>query len=663
MTERTSAGPEPALPSAWRDTPAIDRIARLREELARRVLILDGGMGTMIQSYRLSEEDYRGVRFADHPHSLMGAGDVIALTRPDVLAEIHRAYLEVGADIIETNTFVATRISLADYGLQDAAQEINRAAAALARSAADDAAEKTGKPRWVAGSIGPTNRTASISPDVNDPGGRNVTFDELVEAYQEQATGLLEGGADVLFVETVFDTLNAKAALYALTELLADRGFETPVMVSGTITDLSGRTLTGQTPEAFWYSMRHGVAAAFQGGRPPWRVHAESDSGLFSVGLNCALGARQLRPYLAEISALADVWVTCHPNAGLPNELGGYDESADAMAAAAREFAEAGLVNIIGGCCGTTPAHIAAMAAAVDGLPPRGVPQLPPRTRLSGLEPLLVGPDSLFVNVGERTNVTGSARFRRLIHDGDLGTAVAVARQQVDGGAQLIDVNMDEGLLDSIQAMRTYLNLVAAEPDVSRVPVMVDSSRWEVIEAGLRCVQGKGVVNSISLKEGEGEFRRIAREVRALGAAVVVMAFDEGGQADTVERRLAVLERAHRILVDELGFPREDIIFDPNVFAIATGIEEHERYALDFIETTGKLKELFPHALVSGGLSNLSFSFRGSPAVREAMHSAFLYHAIKVGMDMAIVNAGALPVYDDIPPELRDAVEGRDLCP
>ena len=657
MNERSAAGPKPAPPFAWRDIPAIDRIARLRDELARRVLILDGGMGTMIQSYRLTEEDYRGERFSDHPHSLMGAGDVLALTRPDVLAEIHRAYLEVGADIIETNTFVATRISLVDYGLQDTAQEINRTAAALARRAADDVAEKTGKPRWVAGSIGPTNRTASISPDVNDPGGRNVTFDELVEAYREQATGLLDGGADVLFVETVFDTLNAKAALYALSGLLSDRGLETPVMVSGTITDLSGRTLTGQTPEAFWYSMRHGVAAAFQGGRPPWQVHAESDSGLFSVGLNCALGAKQLRPYLAEISALADVWVTCHPNAGLPNELGGYDESADTMAEAARKFAEAGLVNIIGGCCGTTPAHIAAMAAAVAGLPPRRVPQLPPRTRLSGLEPLSVGPDSLFVNVGERTNVTGSARFRKLIHDGDLGTAVAVARQQVDGGAQLIDVNMDEGLLDSVEAMRTYLNLVAAEPDVSRVPVMVDSSRWEVIEAGLRCLQGKGVVNSISLKEGEGEFRRIAREVRALGAAVVVMAFDEEGQADTVSRRLAVIERAHQILVDELGFPREDIIFDPNVFAIATGIEEHDRYAIDFLETTGKLKDLFPHALVSGGLSNLSFSFRGSPAVREAMHSAFLYHAIKVGLDMAIVNAGALPVYDEIPPELLEAVE------
>ena len=621
------------------------------------MLILDGALGTMVQSYRLSEADVRGERFRDHPHSLMGANDLLALTRPDVLEEIHRAYLNAGADIIETNTFVATRVSLADYGLQDLAGEINREAAALARRAADEAAEATGRPRWVAGSIGPTNRTASISPDVNDPGGRNVTFDELVASYREQAEGLLEGGVDVLFVETVFDTLNAKAALYALSGLLADRALKAPVMVSGTITDLSGRTLTGQTPEAFWYSIRHGVAPAFPGGRAPWRVHASSDSGVFSVGLNCALGAKQLRPYLAEISALADVWVTCHPNAGLPNELGGYDESPATIAAYAREFAEAGLVNIIGGCCGTTPDHVAAIAAAVAGLPPRVVPELPARTRLSGLEPLVIGPDSLFVNVGERTNVTGSARFRRLIHEGDLGTAVEVARQQVDGGAQIIDVNMDEGLLDSVAAMRTYLNLVAAEPDVSRVPVMVDSSRWEVIEAGLRCVQGKGVVNSISLKEGEEEFRRIAREVRALGAAVVVMAFDESGQADTVARRLAVLERAHRILVEELGFPREDVIFDPNIFAIATGMEEHERYAIDFIETTERLKDLFPHALVSGGLSNLSFSFRGSPVVREAMHSAFLYHAIKAGMDMAIVNAGALPVYDEIPAELREAVE------
>ena len=538
---------------------------------------------------------------------------------------------------------MATRVSLADYGLQDLAGEINREAAALARRAADEAAEATGRPRWVAGSIGPTNRTASISPDVNDPGGRNVTFDELVASYREQAEGLLEGGVDVLFVETVFDTLNAKAALYALSGLLADRALKAPVMVSGTITDLSGRTLTGQTPEAFWYSIRHGVAPAFPGGRAPWRVHASSDSGVFSVGLNCALGAKQLRPYLAEISALADVWVTCHPNAGLPNELGGYDESPATIAAYAREFAEAGLVNIIGGCCGTHP-------RSRGGHRRRGGRVTPPRGAGA------TGAHQALRTRAPRDRAGFVVRERRRAHQrdwvrpvpaahprGDLGTAVEVARQQVDGGAQIIDVNMDEGLLDSVAAMRTYLNLVAAEPDVSRVPVMVDSSRWEVIEAGLRCVQGKGVVNSISLKEGEEEFRRIAREVRALGAAVVVMAFDESGQADTVARRLAVLERAHRILVEELGFPREDVIFDPNIFAIATGMEEHERYAIDFIETTERLKDLFPHALVSGGLSNLSFSFRGSPVVREAMHSAFLYHAIKAGMDMAIVNAGALP--------------------
>ncbi len=614
-------------------------------------------MGTMVQSYQLTEEDFRGERFKDHPSSLMGAGDLLALTRPHVLDEIHRAYLNAGADLIETNTFVATRIALADYDLQQHAREINREAARIARRAVDDVAEATGRPRWVAGSIGPTNRSASISPDVNDPGFRNVTFDDLVEAYREQAEGLLEGGADVLFVETIFDTLNAKAALYALTKLLADKGLETPVMVSGTITDQSGRTLTGQTAEAWWYSMRHGVAAAFPDGRAPWRVHEGSSTGVFSVGLNCALGPKQLRQYLADVSAIADVWVTCHPNAGLPNEMGGYDLTPAAMAASVREFAEAGLVNVIGGCCGTTPDHIAAMVAAVEGLPPRAVPELPDRMRLSGLEPIVVGPDSLFVNIGERTNVTGSARFRRLIHEGDLGTAVDVARQQVEGGAQVIDVNMDEGLLDSVAAMRQYLNLVAAEPDVSKVPLMVDSSRWEVIEAGLRCVQGKGVVNSISLKEGEEEFRRVAREVRALGAAVVVMAFDESGQADTVERRLSVLGRAHRILVDEEGFPAEDVIFDPNIFAIATGMQEHDRYAIDFIEATKLLKERFPLAQISGGLSNLSFSFRGSPAVREAMHSAFLFHAIKAGMDMAIVNAGALPVYDDIPAELREAVE------
>ena len=586
-------------------------------------------------------------------------GDLLALTQPQVLADIHRAYLHAGADIIETNTFVSTSIALADYGLEAYTREINRAAAVVARAAVDEISAATGVPRWVAGSIGPTNRSASISPDVADPGERNVTFQGLVDAYHEQAEGLLDGGVDLLFVETIFDTLNAKAALYALVKLLAQRRLETPVMVSGTITDRSGRTLTGQTPEAWWYSTRHGVAAAFADGRTPWRVHAGSATGVFSVGLNCALGPKQLRPYLAEVAAVADVWVTCHPNAGLPNEMGGYDESPAAMAIAAREFAEAGLVNVIGGCCGTTPEHVRAMAEAVAGVAPREVPEVPVRTRLSGLEPLVIGADSLLVNVGERTNVTGSARFRKLIHQGDLTTAIDVARQQVEGGAQVIDVNMDEGLLDSVDAMRTYLNLAAAEPDVSRVPVMVDSSRWDVVREGLRCVQGKGIANSISLKEGEVDFRALAREIRAHGAAVVVMAFDEEGQADTVEHRVSVLERAHKILVEELGFPPEDVIFDPNIFAVATGIEAHDHYAIDFIDATRQLRQRFPHALVSGGLSNLSFSFRGSPTVREAMHSAFLYHATKAGMNMAIVNAGALAVYDEISQELLGAVRGR----
>ena len=655
--EARAAVSQTDLGGLWRDLPATARIRHLQGELHRRVLVLDGAMGTMVQTYGLSEDDYRGSRFRDHRQSLVGAGDLLALTQPQVLAEIHRAYLRAGADIIETNTFVSTRIALADYGLESYAREINRAAAAVARATADEISAATGVPRWVAGSIGPTNKSASISPDVNDPGGRSVTFQELVDAYREQAEGLLDGGVDLLLTETVFDTLNAKAALYALTTLLAERGLDTPVMVSGTITDLSGRTLTGQTAEAWWYSMRHGVAAAFADGRAPWRVHADSTTGVFSAGLNCALGAKQLRPYIAEVAAVADVWVTCHPNAGLPNEMGGYDESPEAMAAAAKEFAEAKLVNVIGGCCGTTPEHVQAMAEAVAGVTPREVPELPVRTRLSGLEPLVIGPDSLLVNVGERTNVTGSARFRRLIHEGDLTTAIDVARQQVEGGAQAIDVNMDEGLLDSVDAMRTYLNLVAAEPNVSRVPVMVDSSRWEVIREGLRCLQGKGVVNSISLKEGETDFRKLVREVRAHGAAVVVMAFDEEGQADTVERRVSVLQRAHQILVEELGFPPEDVIFDPNIFAVATGIEAHDRYAIDFIDATRQLRRRFPHSLVSGGLSNLSFSFRGSPVVREAMHSAFLYHATRAGMNMAIVNAGALPVYDEIPAELLEAVE------
>ncbi|HEX9887637.1 MAG TPA: methionine synthase [Longimicrobiales bacterium] len=635
----------------------IDRIRLLTRELSRRILVLDGAMGTMIQAESLSEEDFRGERYADHPSPLEGANDVLALTRPEVLSAIHRAYLEAGADIIETNTFNAQRISMADYGLESDVREINRASAALARAAADEVAAATGRPRWVAGSLGPTNRTASLSPKVSDPGARNVTFAELADAYREQAEGLLDGGVDLLLVETVFDTLNAKACLWALSRLLEDRRLRTPVLVSGTITDQSGRTLTGQTPEAFWNSVRHGVATAFPDGRPSWRVHESSTTGLFAVGLNCALGAEQLRPHIEELSGLADCWVTVHPNAGLPNEFGEYDQSPSAMAKLLCDFARDGFANIIGGCCGTTPEHVRALADALADVPPRIVPERPVRTRLAGLEPLNLGPDSLFANIGERTNVTGSRRFRRLITEDDYETALDVARQQVDGGAQLLDVNMDEGLLDSEAAMVRFLSLVASEPAVSRIPVVVDSSRWDVQEAGLRCVQGKGVVNSISLKEGEEEFRRVARDVRRYGAAVIVMAFDEEGQAESAERKVEICRRAWHILVDEIGFPPEDVIFDPNVFAVATGIESHNRLAMAFIEATRVLKEACPHALISGGVSNLSFSFRGSPVVREAMHAAFLRYAIAAGMDMAIVNAGALPVYDDIEPGLLEAVE------
>jgi 5-methyltetrahydrofolate--homocysteine methyltransferase len=626
--------------------------------LQGRILVLDGAMGTMIQSYRLAESDYRGGTFASHPFPLQGAHDVLALTRPDVLEEIHRAYLDAGAELIETNTFNAQRISLADYGLQEHVHEINCAAAALARRASDDVWARSGRPRWVVGCMGPTNKTASLSPDVSDPGARNVTYQELVDAYREQAEGLLDGGVDVLLVETVFDTLNAKAALFALSGLLAERGADIPVMVSGTITDRSGRTLTGQTAEAFYNSVRHGVAGAFSGGRAPWAPpEARGRVGLLSVGLNCALGARELRPFLEELHGVAETWVSCHPNAGLPNEFGEYDDTPEAMAAVIRDFAESGFVNVVGGCCGTTPEHVRRIAAAVEGLQPRRIPDRPIRTRLSGLEALTLGPDSLFANVGERTNVTGSVRFRKLIEANDFETALEVARQQVESGAQLLDVNMDEGLLDSVGAMRQYLNLVATEPRVSRIPVVVDSSRWEVLEEGLRCLQGKGVVNSISLKDGEAAFKEKATLVRRYGAAVIVMAFDEYGQADSAERKVEICRRSYGILVDELGFPPEDVIFDPNIFAVATGIEAHERYAMDFIEATRRIKESCPHALVSGGVSNLSFSFRGSPAVREAMHSAFLYHAIRAGLDMGIVNAGALPVYDDLGPALLEAVE------
>ncbi len=614
------------------------RLEALSAALRERILVLDGATGTMLQAYDLSESDFRGDRYADHELPLMGAGDVLCLTRPDIIEEVHRAYLEAGADLIETNTFNAQAISLEDYGLSDEVYEMNRAAAEIARKAADEfTAADPGKPRWVCGSIGPTNRTCSISPEVADPAFRNITFEALAAAYRVQAQGLLDGGADLLLVETVFDSLNAKAALFALTGLRAETGHPVPIMVSGTITDASGRTLSGQTPEAFYNSVRH--------------------AGLLSVGLNCALGAEQLRPHVEELARVAELPVSCHPNAGLPNAFGEYEETADVTSGIIREFAESGLVNIVGGCCGTTPEHVEAIADAVAGLAPRDVPRAPPRLRLSGLEPLELGPESLFANIGERTNVTGSKRFRRLITDDQYEEALGVARDQVTGGAQMLDVNMDEGLLDSADAMTRFLNLIASEPDISRIPIVIDSSDWDVIEAGLRCVQGKSIVNSISLKDGEETFRHRAELVRRYGAAAIVMAFDEEGQADTVARKVAICKRAYAILTEEVGFDPNDIIFDPNVFAVATGIEEHRGYAMAFIEATRRIKAELPHARVSGGVSNISFAFRGSPIVREAMHAAFLYHAIQAGLDMAIVNAGALPVYDDIDPGLLEAVE------
>jgi 5-methyltetrahydrofolate--homocysteine methyltransferase len=619
-------------------TTRTERSSVLRRLLGERILVLDGAMGTMVQRHALDEAAYRGERFRDHPSALRGNADVLSLTQPAIIAAIHRAYLEAGADIVETNTFTATAIAQADYGLAAAVRELNLAAARLARDAADAVtAQDPGRPRFVAGILGPTNRTASLSPDVADPGYRAVTFAQLAEAYAEQAEALLDGDVDLLLVETVFDTLNCKAALFAIREALDRRGTDVPVWVSGTITDASGRTLSGQTVEAFWHSIRH--------------------ADLWAVGFNCALGARELRPHVEELSRIADTLVSVHPNAGLPNAFGGYDDTPEAMAALLGEFARSGLLNIVGGCCGTTPDHVRAIAAAVAGVPPRRVPEVPPVTRLAGLEPLTLWPGRLFVNVGERTNVTGSAAFAALVKAGDSTAAVGVARQQVENGAQVIDVNFDEGLLDAGAAMTRFLNLIAAEPDISRVPVMLDSSRWEVLEAGLRCLQGKGIVNSISLKEGEAAFLELARRIRRYGAAVVVMAFDEAGQADTVERRLAVLTRAYRLLTEEAGLAPEDVILDPNIFAVGTGIAEHNRYALDFIEATRQLKALCPRALVSGGVSNLSFAFRGSARVREAMHSAFLYHAIRAGMDLGIVNPGQLTVYDDIPADLLEAVE------
>jgi 5-methyltetrahydrofolate--homocysteine methyltransferase len=614
-----------------------ERLREFHRLLGERVLVLDGAMGTVIQSYRLQESDYRGERFRDHPHDLKGNNDLLVLTRPEVVGEIHRRYLEAGADVIETNTFNSNAMSQADYGTEALVGELNLAAAQIARRAADEVAARTGRPRFVAGALGPTNRTASLSPDVNDPGRRNVTFDELAATYGVAARALIEGGVDLILVETIFDTLNAKAALYAVRQAFDELGVELPIMVSGTITDASGRTLSGQTVEAFWNSVRHA--------RP------------LVLGLNCALGAKQLRPYVEELSRIADTYVCAYPNAGLPNAFGEYDETACETAGLVRDYVASGFVNIVGGCCGTTPEHIAHIAESIRGLPPRRPPELPVRCRLSGLEAVEIGPDSLFVNVGERTNVTGSAKFRRLIEADDYAGALEIARQQVASGAQVIDVNMDEGMLDSEAAMVRFLNLVAVEPDVARVPVMIDSSKWSVIEAGLKCLQGKGIVNSISLKEGERPFLAQARKVRAYGAAVVVMAFDEQGQADTVERKVSICQRSYRLLTEEVGFPAEDIIFDPNIFAVATGIEQHDRYALDFIEAVARIRESCPHALVSGGVSNVSFSFRGNDPVREAMHSVFLYHAIRAGLSMGIVNAGQLAIYEEIEPGLRERVE------
>ncbi|HQS07954.1 MAG TPA: methionine synthase [Xanthobacteraceae bacterium] len=611
--------------------------AALHAAARERILVLDGAMGTMIQGLRLDEAGYRGARFADWPRDVKGNNDLLNLTRQDDVRAIHLKYFMAGADIVETNTFSSTTIAQADYGMEEFAYELNVEGARLAKEAAAQAQAQDGRPRFVAGAIGPTNRTASISPDVNDPGFRATSFDELAVAYGEQARGLLAGGSDLLLIETIFDTLNAKAAIFAIEGLFDELGYRVPVMISGTITDLSGRTLSGQTPAAFWYSLRHAQP--------------------FSIGLNCALGAKEMRGHIAEIGKVADTLVCAYPNAGLPNEFGMYDESPEAMAALVGEFAASGLVNIVGGCCGTTPDHIAAVAKAVSVHKPRAVPDLPPMLRLSGLEPFELTPQIPFVNVGERTNVTGSARFRKLITNGDFPAALDVARDQVENGAQVIDINMDEGLLDSQKAMVTFLNLVAAEPDISRVPVMVDSSKWSIIEAGLKCIQGKGIVNSISMKEGEDAFRAQARLVRRYGAAVVVMAFDEQGQADTFERKTQICARAYKILTEELGFPAEDIIFDPNIFAVATGIEEHAPYGVYFIEATRWIREHLPHAHISGGVSNLSFSFRGNEPVREAMHAVFLYHAIKAGMDMGIVNAGQLALYDEIPAELRAACE------
>jgi 5-methyltetrahydrofolate--homocysteine methyltransferase len=614
------------------------RLHEFRALLEQRIVLLDCAMGTMIQSYGLSEGDYRGERFADHPVELGGNNDLLSITQPEIIRDIHEAAMDAGSDIIETNTFSSTSIAQADYRLEDLAYELNYEAARVARETADAFAEKTPeRPRYVAGAIGPTNRTASLSPDVNNPGFRNITFDELADSYAEAARGLVEGGVDLLLVETIFDTLNARAAIFGMTTYLEEDDLDVPIMISGTITDASGRTLSGQVTEAFWNSVRH--------------------ANPISVGLNCALGSKELRQYVEELSRISDVLISAYPNAGLPNEFGEYEETPEMMAAEIREWARAGWLNIVGGCCGTTPDHLRAIAEAVSGHPSREIPEIPKKLRLSGLEPCNIGPDSLFVNVGERTNVTGSARFKKLVSREDYEAALDVARQQVENGAQIIDVNMDEGMLQGEEAMVRFLDLVASEPDISRVPVMIDSSRWSIIEAGLKRVQGKAVVNSISLKEGEEEFVRQARLLKRYGAAVIVMAFDERGQAETKERKVEVCKRAYGVLTEEVGFPPEDIIFDPNVFAIATGIEEHDDYGVDFIEAVREISSTLPHAKTSGGISNVSFSFRGNNPVREAIHAVFLYHAIKAGLTMGIVNAGQLAVYDEVDEDLREAVE------
>lgn len=612
--------------------------ATLRQLLSQRILVLDGAMGTMIQAEKLQEADFRGERFADHPSDLSGNNDLLTLSRPDIIKKIHFAYLNAGADIVETNTFNSTAVSQSDYGLQAIVRELNHEAARLARECCDEITRQNpDRPRFVAGVVGPTSRTASLSPDVNDPGYRNTDFDALVADYEVAVEGLIAGGADILLIETIFDTLNAKAAVFAAQSTMEKLGLELPIMISGTITDASGRTLSGQTVEAFWNALSHA--------RP------------LSIGFNCALGAEQLRPHIEEISGLADTFVSAHPNAGLPNEFGEYDQSAREMAAIVEEFASSGFLNIIGGCCGSTPQHIKAIADAVSKHAPRAIPDVPVKCRLSGLEAFNISADSLFVNVGERTNITGSKKFARLIREELYDEALDVALQQVESGAQVIDINMDEGMLDSRAAMEKFLRLIAAEPDISRVPVMIDSSKWEVLETGLKNIQGKGIVNSISMKEGEEDFLLKARLCRKYGAAVVVMAFDETGQADTLEKKQDICKRSYDLLVNEVGFPPQDIIFDPNIFAIATGIEEHNNYAVDFIESCRYIRQNLPYALISGGVSNVSFSFRGNDPVREAIHSVFLFYAIKAGLNMGIVNAGQLTVYDEIPGELRERVE------